>query len=561
MWEMGLQVIQAKRLVEQEKMSSNAFHQGVQSLSDPFASKLAHLLCFNFDELYDLDSPEELCSDPIHEVYPWYQDLWQLVEAAAAWPVVQLFVQFLAALPGAACAVRPARAVSVAAAVACAKSEQQLDLAKQLDDLVELLKEDEKLQGLHCSQLGAATMLVQMKYHGDVLSEKDLLKVGNKAKANLSDALRKSLKVYKQSESSESDTLVTPIPMMVVGYSQGSVIVWILLGVAAGVVAILGALSWWRYQDSSETAEQDSEHMSTEIRARADILRRRAAPAVIPASSASPTVPVRSSFGRTPRNGQEGLQEIEVEEHEREIARLQSFSEDMHMPRARLLRREWSATDLVTQIRTQFPNHTTDKELTKFLMDSRVDFATAVQNETSDSNLTEVLQHYVTLFFVGLVAVKDYHGVQEWSRRNRVSFTANRTLASTIGQVNPRFERLQVLSKLGQELFLIGRDFATTPSHLQRVKVELDAFLDAEPRVLDILGRRRQFVDEYPYLLELVIEARNSLNVLVEKLASSKPGLVERFSPLAFEGAARESGAMLIRLFFRTCLRPFVGAW
>ena len=51
---MGLQVIQAKRLVEQEKISSNAFHQGVQSLSDPFASKLAHLLCFNFDELYDI---------------------------------------------------------------------------------------------------------------------------------------------------------------------------------------------------------------------------------------------------------------------------------------------------------------------------------------------------------------------------------------------------------------------------------------------------------------------------------------------------------------------------
>ena len=201
---------------------------------------------------------------------------------------------------------------------------------------------------------------------------------------------------------------------------------------------------------------------------------------------------LRSVFGRTPPNGQQGLQDIEVEVHEREIATLQNFSEDMvnHMPRARLLRREWSATDLATQIRTQFPNHT-DKELTKFLMDSRVNFATVVQNETHDSNLTEVLQHYVTLFFVGLVAVKDYHGAQEWSRRNRVSFTANRTLASTIGQVNPRFERLQVLSKLGQELFLIGRDFATTPNHLQRVKVELDAFLDAEPRVLDIARHSR----------------------------------------------------------------------
>ena len=78
---MGLQVIQAKRLVEQEKMSSNAFHQGVQSLSDqslsdPFASKLAHLLCFNFDELYDIhgapydvDSLAGLCSDP--QLDPW----------------------------------------------------------------------------------------------------------------------------------------------------------------------------------------------------------------------------------------------------------------------------------------------------------------------------------------------------------------------------------------------------------------------------------------------------------------------------------------------------------
>lgn len=52
-------------------------------------------------------------------------------------------------------------------------------------------------------------------------------------------------------------------------------------------------------------------------------------------------------------------------------------------------------------------------------VDSRMDFATAVQNETNGSN--------VTPFFVGLVAVKDYHGVQEWSRRNRVSFTSSRT--------------------------------------------------------------------------------------------------------------------------------------
>ena len=77
--------------------------------------------------------------------------------------------------------------------------------------------------------------------------------------------------------------------------------------------------------------------------------------------------------------------------------------------------------------------------------------------------------------------------------------------------------------------------------------------------MLDILGPRPQFVDDYPYLLELVIEARNSLNVLFEKLASSQP-LVERLQHLAFEGAARESEAMLIRLFFRTCLRPFLGA-
>ena len=56
-----------------------------------------------------------------------------------------------------------------------------------------------------------------------------------------------------------------------------------------------------------------------------------------------------------------------------------------------------------------------------------MDFAAPVQNETNGSNLTEVLQQYVTPFFVGLVAFKDYHGVQEWSRRNRVSFTASIT--------------------------------------------------------------------------------------------------------------------------------------
>jgi len=51
---------------------------------------------------------------------------------------------------------------------------------------------------------------------------------------------------------------------------------------------------------------------------------------------------------------------------------------------------------------------------------------------------------------------------------------------------------------------------------------EMDAFLDAEPRVLEILGRRPQFIDEYPYLLELAIEARNSLNILVEQVVSSQ---------------------------------------
>lgn len=188
--------------------------------------------------------------------------------------------------------------------------------------------------------------------------------------------------------------------------------------------------------------------------------RGRAAPAAILARNASSTVLARSSFRRTFFRGQQRLQAIEVEAHELEVATLQSFSEDTvdHMPGARLLRREWSATDLVTQIRIQIPNRTTDKELAKFLMDSRMHSATAVQNETK--------------------------------LRNRVSFTAHRTLASTVGQVNPRIHRLQVLSKLGHKLFLIGSDFATSPNHLQHVKVELDAFLDGEPRVLDILGRR-----------------------------------------------------------------------
>ena len=85
--------------------------------------------------------------------------------------------------------------------------------------------------------------------------------------------LQKSPKVYKQSESSESDPLATPIPTTVVGYSQGSVIVWILLGVAAGSLVLFcpDVLSWSRREPVQPEQERDSQHMQNQIRAMADI--------------------------------------------------------------------------------------------------------------------------------------------------------------------------------------------------------------------------------------------------------------------------------------------------
>lgn len=78
--------------------------------------------------------------------------------------------------------------------------------------------------------------------------------------------------------------------------------------------------------------------------------------------------------------------------------------------------------------------------------------------------MAQTLPHFLLVWLLSKIIMesKNGHGETEFLSRQA-------ELASTIGQVRPCCECLQVLSKLGQELFLIGCDFATTPSHLQRL--------------------------------------------------------------------------------------------
>ncbi|CAE7842292.1 unnamed protein product, partial [Symbiodinium sp. KB8] len=148
------------------------------------------------------------------------------------------------------------------------------------------------------------------------------------------------------------------------------------------------------------------------------------------------------------------------------------------------------------------------------------------------AGLRSLLPCYVRLFYTGLIMIHDFPVVREVAKANRVSFTRFRSTASTLGQVNPHHDRLQVVQRLGNDLFSIGKEFTTGPETLQRVQKELQQALDCDPRIFEII--HRHMADHVGHLCGLVGEARNASDTLcaalvVSSQASTSQGYVRTF--------------------------------
>ena len=153
------------------------------------------------------------------------------------------------------------------------------------------------------------------------------------------------------------------------------------------------------------------------------------------------------------------------------------------------------------------------------------------------ATLRSLLPCYVKLFYTGLIMIHDFPGLRAVAKAKNISFTEYRSIASTLGKVNPRHERLQVVERLGNDLFSIGKDFNTRPDTLRRVQKELKEALDCDPRIFEIIHRK--MTASHGHLVGLVREARNALDHLCDALLDSSQASVSQGYLTIFLSGAR----------------------
>lgn len=177
-------------------------------------------------------------------------------------------------------------------------------------------------------------------------------------------------------------------------------------------------------------------------------------------------------------------------------------------------------------------------EKTELILNKRNMLCSCLQKHPSSGNT--LLQHYLKVFVCGLVLVHEDPFIQEKAVEKKVSFSKYRILSMTPSSA----ERLQVVGRLGRDLFFIGRDKSTNADNLSRVHRELSDALDSDPRVFDTVNRCMG--QDFPHTFSLVKEAQASLATLLEASGHQKTDWQNLFSKLR-ASVAQEVGCLLAK--------------
>ncbi len=178
------------------------------------------------------------------------------------------------------------------------------------------------------------------------------------------------------------------------------------------------------------------------------------------------------------------------------------------------------------------------REKTELIVDKRNMLCSCLQKHPSSVNT--LLQHYLKVFACGLVLVHEDPFIQQKAVEKKVSFSKYRILSMPPSSA----ERLQVVGRLGRDLFFIGRDKSTNADNLSRVHRELSDALDSDPRVFDTVNRCMG--QDFPHTFSLVKEAQVSLAKLLEASGPQKTDLQNLFSKL-WASVAQEVGCLLAK--------------
>ena len=329
---------------------------------------------------------------------------------------------------------------------------------------IQKLRQDKSLLGIHIEKLDEDTCLVKMKYEGDMLSmsRAEVDKIGQTARNRLMLAIKDlvglsddsddlfdaknagkwKLRAVAQSPPSDDRSskdmkpigkpdaqtaskfqlLAVPQPPLdvrVICYSPGSVeVVLIVGGFAVGVLAC-AAWHWWypssKHQEPTAEIRQSLQHVHNTMRshARGD-------------SSNSTATPSSGSGSSTP-----DLEGPIVESTRPSGPRV------TEAPNRRSSAEFLLATQVLQDVHAMFPSRG-EIELTNLLVDQRSACCQDVWNTWRvPEQHRKAIEHYVTLFFAGLVLVKEEPRAREVASQKKISFTRHRMIASTFGQFNP----------------------------------------------------------------------------------------------------------------------------